>query len=244
MALPVVTTAAGGMPIVDMTGTALGLPVSEATNGKGLPVSKVVGKPGLPVNYTGNGGAASVPAAFDGVGTNVTLSNGNRTATHINATTNSGARSTVLKTTGKYYFEMTPSVSAALFNGAGILTSTGTYADALSVLNCTLLYMQGGIYSNGVSTGKTVGTVAIGTAIGFAIDLTARLGWIRNGAGPWNGDGAANPATGAGGVTITPTASFSPMVAFDTGPGDVMTINCGQAAYVNAAPSGFGNWTS
>lgn len=54
MALAVVTVASGGLPVVDMTATnpALGLPVSEATNGKGLPVTKVTsGKPGLPVTY-------------------------------------------------------------------------------------------------------------------------------------------------------------------------------------------------
>jgi hypothetical protein len=54
MALPVVTVASGGLPVVDVTATTplLGLPVAEATNGRGLAVTKVVGgKPGLPVTY-------------------------------------------------------------------------------------------------------------------------------------------------------------------------------------------------
>jgi hypothetical protein len=60
MALPVVTVASGGLPVVDVTATAprLGLPVSEAPVPtlpawpKGLPVTKVAaGKPGLPVTY-------------------------------------------------------------------------------------------------------------------------------------------------------------------------------------------------
>jgi hypothetical protein len=59
MAFPVVTVAAGGLPVVDMTATkpALGLPVSEApvptppAYPKGLAVTKVVGRPGLPVTY-------------------------------------------------------------------------------------------------------------------------------------------------------------------------------------------------
>jgi hypothetical protein len=53
MALPVVTVAAGGLAVVDVTATtpALGAPVSEAAAGRGTPVTKVVGKPGLPVTF-------------------------------------------------------------------------------------------------------------------------------------------------------------------------------------------------
>jgi hypothetical protein len=54
MALAVVTVASGGLPVADVTATTpkLGLPVTEATNGRGLPVTKVAaGKPGLPVTY-------------------------------------------------------------------------------------------------------------------------------------------------------------------------------------------------
>jgi len=51
MALPVVTVASGGLPVVEVT-NGRGLPVTEATNGRGLPVTKVTGgKPGLPVIY-------------------------------------------------------------------------------------------------------------------------------------------------------------------------------------------------
>jgi hypothetical protein len=54
MAMPVVTVAAGGLPVVDVTSVPpmRGLPVTESTNGKGLAVTKVTGgKPGLPVVY-------------------------------------------------------------------------------------------------------------------------------------------------------------------------------------------------
>jgi len=59
MATPVVTVAAGGIPVVDVTAVAplRGLPVSEATNGRGIAVTKVnmvaaTGKPpGMPVVY-------------------------------------------------------------------------------------------------------------------------------------------------------------------------------------------------
>src|SRR6187399_2130251 len=44
MGWPVVTVASGGLPVIDVTGTfpRLGVPVSEAANGRGTPVTKVV----------------------------------------------------------------------------------------------------------------------------------------------------------------------------------------------------------
>jgi hypothetical protein len=52
VAVPVVTQASGGLPVVDVTATApkLGVPVSEAANGIAVTkVSAVIG--GLPVTY-------------------------------------------------------------------------------------------------------------------------------------------------------------------------------------------------
>jgi hypothetical protein len=53
MSLPVVTVAAGGLPVVDVTAIApkTGLPVTEAANGYGVAVTKVVGQAGMPVVY-------------------------------------------------------------------------------------------------------------------------------------------------------------------------------------------------
>ena len=54
MALPVVTVASGGIPVVDVTATTpkLGMAVSEAAAGKGTAVTKVTAPaPGLAVTY-------------------------------------------------------------------------------------------------------------------------------------------------------------------------------------------------
>jgi hypothetical protein len=52
MGMSVVSVAAGGLPVVDVSATTkVGLPVIEAANGRGVAVTKVVGKPGLPVVY-------------------------------------------------------------------------------------------------------------------------------------------------------------------------------------------------
>lgn len=54
MAMAVVTVAAGGMPVIDVTATKplLGAAVTEATNGRGVAVTKVTGTvPGIPVTF-------------------------------------------------------------------------------------------------------------------------------------------------------------------------------------------------
>ena len=52
MATPVITVASGGLAVIDVTATApkVGLPVTEALNGKGIPVTKVAVN-GLPVTF-------------------------------------------------------------------------------------------------------------------------------------------------------------------------------------------------
>ena len=55
MAIAVVTVAAGGLPVVDVTSTnKIGTPVTEAANGCGIPVSKIgvsAAKGAMPVVY-------------------------------------------------------------------------------------------------------------------------------------------------------------------------------------------------
>jgi hypothetical protein len=68
MGIPVITVAAGGLPVVE---TPLGAAITEAANGFGVAVTKVVGKPGLPVQYvtvTGapGGGGGTTAAGFFG----------------------------------------------------------------------------------------------------------------------------------------------------------------------------------
>jgi hypothetical protein len=51
MGWAVVTTASGGLPVIDVTATTkIGMPVTEAANGKGVPVTKVTSG-GIPVVY-------------------------------------------------------------------------------------------------------------------------------------------------------------------------------------------------
>jgi hypothetical protein len=205
---------------------------------------------------------ASIPsglplATLDGIATNVTMSNGNRTATH-STTTEAGVRSTAYKTIGKYYFEVTVGASNGTTDGCGILMSTGTYSGINSGQDCTYVYPNlsgGAIYTHDGSAGISIGAVADGSIVGIAIDLDLRLGWFRQNGGNWNGNviGSQNPATATGGVNIEgkfslPTIGppFSPCVSFSSGSpaGDNMTANFGQSTYSMTPPSGFGNWTT
>jgi len=186
-------------------------------------------------------------ATYDGLATNVVVSNGNRTVLHNVTTTNSGAVSTAFESSGKYYFEVTLQNSTTAQHCLGIIVSTWTSVFSASQLttNGTVVNLGGSsvIYSNGVSTGKNLGAQAVGDVYSCAIDLTGRLGWFRKNGGNWNADAGADPATGTGGVVIA-AGSFAPIVRFGSSGGttDQMTGNFGQSAFVYTAPSGFGNW--
>jgi hypothetical protein len=194
---------------------------------------------------------ATVPmvglATLDGAATNVTMSNGNLTATHSTHDSNSGVRSTATKTTGKYYFEATVSMDASN-SCVGIILSTGTYFNLVTFGHDCVITGKGtgNILANNANSGKTLGAIAAGSVIGVAIDFGGRLAWLRKSGGNWNGDAAANPATGANGVAFPATVAFTPVVGFGaeaTG-FDTATFNFGQSTFANAAPSGFGNWTA
>jgi hypothetical protein len=248
VALAVVTVAAGGLPVVEVT--AFGLPVTEAAGARGIAVTKVIGKPGLPVTFVSETGGAVTPplttfATFDGTpSASVVVSGGGLTVTHGSTANGTGVASTLTRTTGKFYFEIRSVTSVSNANGVGMRVFTGgvfsdaggTFANGLGVALGPATSL---IYANAVSTAKNLGAQAVGDVYGFAIDLTARLGWVRKGAGNWNADVAANPVTGANGVAIV-AGAMSPMVRFTNGAAtDAFTANFGQSAFAFTAPSGF-----
>lgn len=177
---------------------------------------------------------------------NVTISNGNLTATRT-ATTTAGARSSAYKTAGKFFFEITVTTTHGSNDAQGLITSIGNYDNVMGGgFNGTSTNFGGDIYSNNTATGKTIGTVVSGDIVGIAVNLDTRLAWFRKNAGNWYGDASANPVTGAGGVTLEAGASFAPMVGFFGGStsviGDVMTANFGSSPYAYARPTGFNDW--
>ena len=101
---------------------------------------------------------------------------------------------------------------------------------------------MGTIYVDGVSTGVNIGTIADGTLVGIAADLTARLIWFRLGAaGNWNASASNNPATGVGGIVCNTSGVGIPThpAYFGAAGSNVATANFGDSAFVGAVPSGF-----
>lgn len=182
-------------------------------------------------------------ATFDGAVSNVTLSNGNLTATHSNSNSNSGARSASLKNSGKYYYEVT--VSSTLlgqFDCVGVLASGGTFTNFVNDgTACGACYSgTGSLWGNDSYSGQTISSWATGR-IDVAVDLDNEKIWFRRNSGSWNGGGGADPATNTNGVSLA-SANFAPAVGFGgsgTGSGEAFTANFGASAFSGTIPSGF-----
>lgn len=201
----------------------------------------------LPSSFNTWNGFTIPATTFDGTpSAGVVMSNGNLTVTHGTTGNGTGVFSTFALLVGKYYFEVTlataPVVNAQT---AGILLPGTSFLNMISDTNTTAVHVgttHTYVGSNNVSQLKDLGTTAVGDVFGFAIDLTSRLAWIRRNGGNWNGDAAANPATGVGGVTIA-SGSFAPAVAFaNTSATDAFTANFGATTFAFTAPSGFVGW--
>jgi len=178
---------------------------------------------------------------------NVTLSGSNLVATSSGAA--GGARASDRQITGKFYWEVTLTTAANNTTGVGIASAFATLG-SLTTSTCVVTKQAGNVLVNNAASGSTLGARASGDLICIALDIDAKLIWFRVGAaGNWNGSGAANPATGAGGVLIT---------GMGVGPGyplypycnlnanlEAVTANFGDTAFTGTAPSGFtGGFTS
>jgi hypothetical protein len=183
-----------------------------------------------------------VATTLDGTATNVTLSNGNLTATHNTTTANSGARSAALLSSGKYYFEVTKTQGG---NGdcLGVLTSGGTYTNFVTDgTNCAALYMTGSIYSNGGSAFLSTGSISNGQTVGVAVDLDNDKVWFQRFDG-WNGLGISseNPATNTGGASLSSFSgtTLAPAIGFASTTTGNYTANFGASTFIGHAPDGF-----
>jgi hypothetical protein len=170
----------------------------------------------------------------------MTFSNGNLTATSTSSSPGGGVRATIGKTSGKYYWEVTADQWTSN-SWIGVATAGAALPSSLfspgvnGGVNTT-----GAININGAGTGSSLGARSNGDIIGIAVDFTAALIWFRVApTGNWNGSGTANPATGAGGLSISALSgakypNFSGFVS-----GDKATGNFGASAFSGAVPSGF-----
>lgn len=172
---------------------------------------------------------------------NITLSNGNLTATSGTGGAGfAGVRAVSGKSSGKYYFEITTTTFSAAYVGLAKSTNnlTGNTTDAVALNAGGTILVNGAVISG-------VGTIGLGggAIVGIAVDLTNSLIWFRVGAsGSWNAlsGSANNPATGIGGVNIsTIAATLFPMFSTASSSSQNVTANFGASAFNGAVPSGF-----
>jgi hypothetical protein len=172
----------------------------------------------------------------------LSLSGSNRIMTCGSA----GAFKTVLgaqtHTTGKWYFEVA-------FNGTSagaILAGIGDYGVNLGFYlghdaHALSLYANSGqIFENGSLSGMNANTAGAFT-ICVAADLTARKAWFRYAGDPGWDSNSDDPTSGTGGFAITSASAMTPGASLDNN-GDTATLNTGNAAFAQAAPSGFVAW--
>lgn len=190
------------------------------------------------------------PTTFDPthLGTGLVLSGGNLVVTYTaGGSSYPTARSIASHAIGKYYAEFTLT-SEGLGNAAhftvGFVNGSFVGANLGADLN------SGGIYGtatqlfiNNVGSGTTP-TFSATKVVGMAFDAGANLIWFRVNGGSWNAGGAADPATGTGGIsTSSVTGPFFAAVGIaTTAVGGMFTANFGGTAYGTATPSGYGNW--
>lgn len=192
----------------------------------------------------GGGGGSAVtldPAHTD---THLTLSNGNLTATANALFSFANSRSTTAHSSGKYYVEV---VSTNPSDGAvGLASASESPTNYLGqTVNSVGYYNTGDVYFNGAQAAAvaTWGATFLTSVIDVAIDLDNKKIWVKVDNGTWNRDSAANPATNTGGVSIAALANapfFFVVEPYSSGA--ALTVNFGATSFVNAAPSGFGNW--
>jgi hypothetical protein len=192
---------------------------------------------------------ANIPVATWDTSTavNVALSGGNLTATTTGTSAGQGVRTADVfgRDNGKLYYEITNStlIGGSAPNGAGVGTTTSTYAAMISTATtgAMVYFFSGNIWAGGLNTGISLGARANGDVIGVAVDLDNRKIWFKkvNGTpGNWNNSGSADPATNAGGVTV-PAGLMVPFNTHGAVAGNITVTNFGASGFTGTVPSGF-----
>lgn len=216
-------------------------PADTATLNAGA--SAFVGTPPSGFSAWDTSGATTFDPAHLGAG--ITLSNGNLTASKPGGTS---AWSSVLGTTnkrhGKWYFEVTNS------------SLSNTFDEIVGVVNTSFSTTNYPGQANSVgfqvSNNSALGTSGSWPGTSFvqgdtwfiAVDFDAGLIWAANSANTqWNLNALANPATGAGGLDITPLSTDSePVVEWGSTPTPGNLLIIAGCAYFTPPPAPVNGW--
>lgn len=151
-------------------------------------------------------------------------------------------RSSTSHTTGSYYFEATvlsamstPNVGIGIDNGLESVNNVGGQGGGVMWVG------NGNVNYNGTVDAFTISAFSTSDVLGVAVNIGSGLVWFRDNAGNWNNNGAANPATNTGGLSVPAATSTTFVVAQLATTGDAIQVNF-AGPFVNTAPSGYGNW--
>jgi hypothetical protein len=173
-------------------------------------------------------------------GVNITVSNKNLSATGSGAAWYT-VRTTVSKTTGKYYCEMVP---AASNSGEYCLVGIASADASLSTYVGNDIWSWGwwGKISGPLYYHAGSGTSAVGFTNGdvimIAIDIDNDRIWFGKN-GTWNGSGDPAAGTGAQYSDVDITTWYFATTLQSNGS---VTINCGQLPFTYTPPSGFSSF--
>jgi hypothetical protein len=184
--------------------------------------------------------------------TQVILSTNDRMATLTTFGTTSYVRAVNAESTGKRFFTVQGASASMASVVVGLCQAGATAAQIFAGTDsAVMLSGNGNIVVDAVYSGSTLGgTSIIAKVVQVAVDLDAKLVWFRktnvDGTSPtnWNNNASANPATGAGGISIAAlTGPLYPCGAYGTGAvTTALYFSFGTDAYSTAAPTGFLNF--
>jgi len=163
--------------------------------------------------------------------TNLTISNGNKTASSSNASAYDACHSDLGKSSGKWYWEVTID-SVTTSSTVGICDASQSLAAELGLDTHGYGWESSGLIYYNNSSNATSSYVA-NDVLGFALDLDNGKLWTRKN-GTWT---QGDPETDTNPL-VTGIAASTWYVALSLSQAQA-TINFGASAFANAAPTGF-----
>ena len=163
--------------------------------------------------------------------TGIVLSGGNLITTpaaSLSATSFASTRATTVKSTGKWYYEITLSAILGVTVGLATINANLETGAGAEVFSWAFVPSTGQLLHNGVVVGTTGVPLGAGATVGFAFDLAT--GDVRI---VWSG-GAANflAVAGLAGATVYPIISVTKLTT-------AVTANFGAAAFSLGPPAGY-----
>lgn len=148
------------------------------------------------------------------------------------------------QTTGKWYFEFVSSNegnNSAV--GIALVSAPGT-----TQMKAAAVGGGSNTFSGGAAPGNFWSASNWTKGMNFAVDLGAKLYWIRcpTQSANWNNSGTANPATGVGGFALgtVPGAVAPFMTDSNTGSTLKSTLITDPRFFTGSLPSGFSPWST